>query len=572
MVQIKSFFLSLLVLCSVLAPARAENQRVHSLSIYVDLEKDGTAGVFERWDVSTGDRITEWYLVRENLGDIVIDDFAVMADEVMLSDDGEWDVNRSREQKAGKYGIVHKSNGVELCWGIGSYGDHVYEAYYKMHGAVKSLRDYDMLHLQLVSPGLSAPPEKVRVFIVSDLVQLDTTVARVWGFGYDGICIFEDGKVVIEGDGAFGTEDSVIALLRLQKGILEPTSVEDKDFQEVLDRAMEGADFGNYEPGEDDEKDGLLGLGIITVIVIAWLRFKKWLKERKKKPAYKIKKILGVKEKDIEWYRDIPFEGNLPAAKYVMGLFDESTQWNAAPLTSALILRMVYGGYLEVSRLLEKKDTEVRFTQKSPADLDNLSRGLYDMLKKAAGDNQILEKNEFNNWARANHSTVYHWSDTARSQGESQLSAHGWSNGYASALSTSGKQEALHLLGLKKFLQEFTLTKEREAFEAHLWKEYLVYGAVLGVAQIVAKQLKEIAPEYGNVDTALTMSLDFSNIVRTATSLHSLKSSPSYSSSSYSSRSSHSYSSSSSRSGYGGRSSHSGGGGHSSGGRGGGGR
>ena len=29
------------------------------------------------WDVDTGDRITEWYLVRKNLGDIRITDFKV---------------------------------------------------------------------------------------------------------------------------------------------------------------------------------------------------------------------------------------------------------------------------------------------------------------------------------------------------------------------------------------------------------------------------------------------------------------------------------------------------------------
>lgn len=555
--------------------AAADSQRVRSLKLYIELEKDGTATVYERWDVNTGDDITEWYLVRDNLGDIVIDSLEVEVDEVPSLDDGEWDVHRTLEQKAGKSGIVHKSNGVELCWGIGSHGDHIFEALYKMHGAVKSLNDYDMLFLQLISPGLSSPPETVRAFIASDHVQLDTTVARVWGFGYDGICIFEHGKVVVENDHAFGTDDSVIVLLRLDKGILEPTSVQEKDFQEVLDRAMEGADFGNWEPGDDDEDAiiGLIGMNVCIAIGIIWWRLKKKREERKKKPAYKIKKLLGIKEQDIAWYRDIPLCGNLPTARYVAGLFEENNMWDAVPLTSALILRMVYNGYLEVSRLLEKKNTEIRFTDKDPQGLDNLSHRLYDMLKKAAGKNEVLEKNEFENWARGNHETVYEWSTAARNEGRNQMQAHGWGSNWNDSLSLSGREEAKHLLGLKKFLQEFTLTKEREAFEAHLWKEYLVYGAVLGVAERVAQQLKEIAPQYGNVNTVLDMSADFSRIVRSATALHVSKSySYSGGSSSYSGRSSSSYSSSHSRSGHGGRSSHSGGGGHSSGGRGGGGR
>lgn len=571
--KLKLYLCSLLVLFAVVNAA-ADSQRVRSLKLFVDLEKDGTATIYERWDVNTGDDITEWYLVRENLDDIVIDSLEVAVDEVPCLDDGEWDVHRTLEQKAGKSGIVHKSNGVELCWGIGSHGDHIFEALYKMHGAVKSLNDYDMLFLQLVSPGLSAPPENVRIFIASDHVQLDTTVARVWGFGYDGICIFEHGKVVVENDYAFGTDDSVIVLLRLDKGIFEPTSVQRKDFDEVLAGAMIGADFGNWEPDEEvDDIYGFAALGIFTVIGIVWWRIRKWWKTRKQKPAYKIKKLLGMKEQDILWYRDIPFKGNLPTAKYVMGLFDESNLWDAVPLTSALILRMVYNGYLEVSRELEKKDTEIRFTDKDLGGLDNLSRRLYDMLKKAAGENEVLEKNEFESWAKTNHATVYEWSTSARNEGQNLMQANGWSGSSSQTLSPAGQEEAKHLLGLKKFLQEFTLTKEREAFEAGLWKEYLVYGAVLGVAERVARQLKEIAPQYGNVNTVLDMSTSFSRVVRTATALHVSKSyTYSSGSSSYSSRSSHSYSSSHSRSGHGGRSSHSGGHGHSSGGRGGGGR
>ena len=556
--------------------AAADSQHVRSLKLHVDLEKDGTAKVYERWDVATGDNITEWYLVRDNLGDIVIDSLEVCVDEVPSHFEGEWNVDRTLGEKAGKCGIVHRASGVELCWGIGSHGDHVFEAVYRMHGAVKSARDYDYLHLQLVSPGLSSPPEQVQVFLGSDYVQLDTTTARVWGFGYEGICLFENGQVVMESDGPFGIDDSVIVLLRLDKGILEPTSLRDQDFQEVLDMAMEEADFGNYEPWEEDDTETLIGLGLLGLGFLGIYAFiKKWI-GRDKQPAYKIRHLLGVREKNIPWYRDIPFNGNLPAAKYFLGMIAESDLWNAVPLTSALILRMVYNGYLDVSRLLEKENTEIRFTDKQPGDLDRCSRTLYDMLKKAAGENNILEKDEFSKWATYNHGEVHHWCNASRDEARAQLQIHGWSGSDPDKLTDAGKEEGKHLLGLRKFLMDFTLTREREAFDAHLWKEYMVYGTLLGIAQIVSKQLKEIAPQYsaGDLDSVLTTSMDFSQIVRTANVLHIRSTIPSssYGTSSESTRSSRSYSSSASRSGHGGRSSHSGGHGHSSGGRGGGGR
>ena len=153
----KRFLLFLALLPALSLQAR--DQKVRDLDINLTLIRNGNVIIHERWDVDTGDRITEWYLVRQNLGDIEITDFSVFdGDEHKLQDDGEWDVNRSREEKAGRYGIVHKTDGVELCWGVGEYGDHVYHAIYVMTRAVKSLDDYDMLHLQVVSPGLAAPP------------------------------------------------------------------------------------------------------------------------------------------------------------------------------------------------------------------------------------------------------------------------------------------------------------------------------------------------------------------------------------------------------------------------------
>ena len=564
-VRVRLLLCTLLILLAA-GNAAADRQRVRSLKLYVNLEKDGTATVYERWDVATGDDITEWYLVRENLGDIVIDSLEVQVDEVPSLNEGEWDIHRTLEQKAGKCGMVHKTDGVEICWGVGSHGDHIFETLYLMHGAVKSARDYDYLHLQLVSPGLSSPPENVRVFIGSPQVQLDTTVARVWGFGYEGICIFENGRVVMESDGAFGTDDSVIALLRLDKGILEPTSVRDQDFQEVLDRAMVGADFG-----ADDEEDYTAFkwvCGILTALFGGgWLGYR-LDKKRKESPDYRYKKVLGIRVRDITWFRDIPFKGNLPASKYVMGKLGESSSYDTAPLASALILRMIYNGYLDVSRQLEKKDTEISFTQKDPSDLDCLSLKLYTMLKQAAGKNNILEKKEFSNWAKVHGEQCHDWTSEAWESGKKALQDNGWAGKDNDSLSASGRVEGIHLAGLRKFLLEFTLTHHREAVEARLWKEYLVFGSLLGVAQVVAAQLREIAPA---AQAAVNLSNDFSHIVRSS-SAHYVRMSYYTPSSSSSSSRSHSYSASSSRSGYGGRSSHRGGGGYSSGGRGGGGR
>lgn len=90
----------------------AYSPAIRQIKLDVELLEDGSARVQEFWDVCVASG-TEWYLVRDNLQDIVIDDLRV-SDESGLSFDniGEWDVDRSLEWKNGKCGIVHKRRGV----------------------------------------------------------------------------------------------------------------------------------------------------------------------------------------------------------------------------------------------------------------------------------------------------------------------------------------------------------------------------------------------------------------------------------------------------------------------------
>ena len=56
----------------------------------------------------------------------------------------------------------------------------------------------------------------------------------------------------------------------------------------------------------------------------------------------------------------------------------------------------------------------------------------------------------------------------------------------------AGIAEARNLLGLKKYLSEFTLVSERETPEVVLWQDYLTFATLFGIADKVAAQLKEI--------------------------------------------------------------------------------
>ena len=477
------------LLLSVAAFGRAGS--IRDVDISVRLEQNGTARITEVWKVNVTDG-TEWYLVRKDLGDIRISGLSVVDEtgrRYIVED--EWDSDRPRSEKAGRCGLLHKQNGVEICWGIGDYGERTWKVSYTMSNAVKSLTDADMLHLQLLSPGLSSTPQHVKARISADGLTQDKV--RFWGFGLEGESRFDPstssgtGSVVFESSGRI---KSLIVLLRFEKGIFHSPSEQNRGFEQVLAEALKGAKF---EDEGDSASDGafwklleilfyaasfLLGSGLLAGL------------------ANSPKKVLGCRKKDVQWNRDLPYGGDLLKSNYTLGRLEEIKKGNC--FASALILRMVYKGALVVNRASGDK-VDIAFNDSVAAGLDADSRGLYDMLKSASGSDEILQDNEFSRWSKRNYKTVNKWITEASKHGQDAMKVAGQLD-QKSIMGTpkytpAGQEEARKLLGFKKFLSDFTLISERGSQEVTLWQDYLVFGAMFGIADKVAKELHDINPK-----------------------------------------------------------------------------
>lgn len=493
-----------LLTASVCIPASALTPSISDVDITLTLLPDGTASIHERWDVCAADG-TEWYLVRGNLGDIEIGNLAV-SDESRRAyvDEGSWDTQRGIAEKAGRCGIVRKRDGAEICWGIGSLGDHVFDVSYTMSRSVKSLNDYDMLHLQTVSPGLSSPPRHVRVTVRAQQHQLDTANTRAWGFGFAGRVDFRDGAVVYESTEAFVRNSSVIVLLRFDKGMFDSPSRQDRDFADALAVAMEGADFGSDQ--DSDDGGDLARVAAIFAVAVAGMCGIAATSRRAMR-----KKILGMKPSEVPWNREIPFGGDLEASAYTLGKLGESSGGSGDTLAAALILRMIYRGELSAAKDGDER-VEISFngaagpraagaSADGPADgtadvsgsADQAAEELREMMLKASGADKVLQHNEFSRWAKRHAHEVAGWSSRALVFGRNSLRDQKYI--YGSAYTPAGQSEARKLLGLKKFLQDFTLMGEKDTIEVILWQDYMVYGALFGIADKVAEQLRDINPD-----------------------------------------------------------------------------
>lgn len=493
----------------------AVDWRIHDIDVKVRLYADGSAVVSETWDMTAREG-TEVYVPRQNLGDIGISQFSV-TDETgtgyMYED--SWDVDRSLAQKAGRCGINRIHDGVELCWGIGSYGSHQYRIQYLMSNVVKSLDDYDMMHLQLVNDEMAAPPAHVKVTVESVTGQIDTSWVRMWGFGYAGTTSFEDGKAVFESTEHFRYESSVIALLRFDKGVFSSESVQDRSFQDVLDYAMSGASFQNDNKPTFKEqiREFFESIFIILLFLFFFIfpfmrggRMSRWQKRR----------ILGSSPEKVDWYRDLPFKGDIYQTDYLLDLFESKRQQNA--IASAIILRLLQKGYLTAGKD-QKGRVEISFSDFADiTKLDSHELGLYNMMKEASGSDSILQNKEFSRWSNRNSSkaAIRSWATDIETESRMALRKNNVYVGHK--FTEEGKTEAKHVFGFRNFLRDFTLVENRESVEVGLWQDYLVYASLYGIADQVAKELKDIDPRVFEEMTVYDFTT-FNDIIRITNSL-----------------------------------------------------
>ena len=203
----------------------------------------------------------------------------------------------------------------------------------------------------------------------------------------------------------------------------------------------------------------------------------------------------------MEYYRDIPASGNLKVASNVMNSISSDLVADYSGLFGALILRLIDKGALQIefkSNMYgaephtimsigkwndDKKDEEgSEKAQSLEADEELLECLFYKMMKGAAGSDGILQPREMRQYLRNHPEDPFITSLRTLTNVEKKEG--------------NKKETAAQLLAFKKFLLDFSLIGERDIQEMPLWKEYLVYATLFGIADKVCDSFAKIYPDY----------------------------------------------------------------------------
>ncbi len=199
-------------------------------------------------------------------------------------------------------------------------------------------------------------------------------------------------------------------------------------------------------------------------------------------------------QKQATYFRDLPARGDLKIANVVMNSLSSAWISDYQGLFGALILRLINRGALLIENKANMYGAEphplltigprptARVSGAQSLPLTHTEQLFYNMLAGAAGSDRTLQPRELQRYLRKNDKEPFftHLSNLTPSE-----------------QATAQDSETIRqILGLQKFLTDFTVIGIRSIQELPLWQEYLVYATLFGMAEQVSRNFGQLYSDY----------------------------------------------------------------------------
>ena len=493
-----NFFIVLIAMFFVFSFSVKANS-ISKISMDIYLDNNGDAHITEVWNAKLNEG-TEGYHPFYNMGNSYFSDFIVKDDKGNTYTYLEnWNVKASFDSKKYKNGIYKSGSEVDLCWGISEYGTRTYTLSYTLKNAIYNTSDsVQIFFWQLIPYEMKPKPATVYIKIHGDKRFEDTL--DVWGYGnYGGTAYVYDGYIEMQPpERGLSSSDYMTMLVKFPNGYFNTTNKINKTWDEVL----AGAEEGTKKYNQDEENFWSLLVYLIELVIFIGIPI--LIAIFAKNNSGKIKNKVYPKN-DVLSFRDLPFKDEFGRA-YLIADEYHLTKQKTDYLGSVLLKWIKDDNVLvttEEKGIFKNKDTKIEF-KKDPEDPKELE--LWEMMKTAAKDN-ILEKNEFKKYCSNHYSKVLGWFDKVESYEYEKLKndkkyidkvmAKGMFGNQKEVIGATNElnEKASHMAGLKKFFKEFDNMSDKSAIEVKMWREYLIYAQIFGMAKEVAKEFKHLYPD-----------------------------------------------------------------------------
>ncbi len=506
----------LLFFCLPLLRADVFANVIKQIEIEATIQEDGSIIIKDR-RVLEASRGTEHYISLGILGSSELLSFSVYEGDMAFENIGQWDSSKSIEEKKAKCGVIREKDSLELCFGIGSLGSHDFTMVYHFSNAVRNLKDgKQALYWEFIQPNNLSEIQSIQVRVKNTAgFSYTEDNTRMWGFGYRGGTKITEKALEMWTEGIINKEHYVVLLAIFPENTFAASASSDYSSDGIIEKAKKGSIWG---PKKSSEKS-ILSLwyiwGIPLVIFLLLVGHAVFRGKRRRFIKQEMMPTVG----EGEYYRRIPYEGEILSAVSLLSIKHED-------LINALILKWIRKGYIKTvdyrgGRLIKKTRTGLAFNdQVLFAEDSQAEKNLWQMIKLASGEDCILEQNEFRNFLKVNFKNFDQWKDDTYAFSQKHMLKEKlfsemtyqflfWKD-KVHIPSEEGKAVINRVEAFKNYLLDFSILDEREAYNVFIWDDYMIWAALLGIADKVRAQFNLVYPDYSeqssfdddNYDTA----------------------------------------------------------------------
>ena len=516
--NLKKLFI-LLVFIFTLGFTNVYANEIERIDVNVYIDENANAEITETWKVRGTDG-TEWYHPFRDLGSSKISGYTVSMDGQELKEK-TWNIDESLEEKAGYYGINYTSTDTELCFGKYDYNPHTFIVKYNVSNFVFNTDDNQVIYWTFFPKFQNVDFKNFSVNIRSFYSFPDTL--DVWGYGNKGYAYVKDGIISMSNSEDSDVNDKYVVLLAkfpLSTFNTNYTTSKFNTFNDVLSAANEGTfeyDYGN-KPSIWQRIWNIIQSMFWPIVIIGSTVISAIVASRS---GYGYKNNKTIDKKTVPNFRDIPCNKDIYYANAL--LFLNNFEYRETNILGAIILKWVKQekiGFIKQDTGVFKKEQNCLDLRRKPTFDNPGEEKLFNIMHEAAGKDEILEPREFGKWAKRNYDKFFNIfkdfkeKEITRLKGENHIYPRKDKEECKkkNVMDDVIYEDSKRLYGLKKFLKEFSSIDTRETIEVHIWDEYLMFAYLFGIADKVAKQLKNLYPELleqeQNMDYATIMMIN----------------------------------------------------------------
>lgn len=531
----------------------AGTQKLNSLHYDVQLNENGDMEVVETWDIEIRETNTvfkDFDLDKSKYSGITNVKVKDLDTELALS---KIDEEMYHVTKGCYYGLPVSNGKFEIAWGVGldnSSARKQYEISYTVENVVSVYQDCSELYWQFIGINNGMSAKKITGTIKLPQAVLDLESLRVWAHGPLNGEISRISKDAVK----FEIEDlEPQTMLEVRVVVEEPIfskSIRNSPQRKLEEIIVEETEWAN-QANRKRRKAKAIFIGIAVIYIVIFLFFGKkvlrYWKEMKSFPKNPYQIEIG------KYFRDIPREKDATPADAAF-LYYLKLKGKENYIISATLLQLCLKGYISFEKE-GKKDIRIHLLKPMDNALKKTERLVYGILTWPAGvskektvtmeqiekcmqkhyDKCELLMNDLRDYAKEAQEECQNYDLVAGEQASrytaksmiyimvtigcglflapiSMLLAPIILEWIISAillsktakripvLTEQGEIEKQQWAGLKNYMEDFSLLKDKEIPDLVLWEKYLVYATVFGISDKVVKQLKVVYPQMENLD------------------------------------------------------------------------